>query len=309
MTEKNQEPFRLNAVFSERVWGKTDLTPWYPQTFEHAVGEAWLTTGECRVETGSNSGKRFADIVAEEPGLLGAACTEFPLLIKLLFPREKLSVQVHPDDEHAARIGGSARGKTECWYVLEAEPGASIALGFRDGVTLDDVHAALGRPEFEQLLHMQELHVGDMIYVDAGTVHAIGPGSTLLEVQQTSDTTFRLYDYGRPRELHLQAGFDVLRMKTAAGLVPPKKRENVTELIRTEYFIVERIDLSESASQELFTDDGPESIVPIAGNGTLTVDSEETQMQVGKATIVPASVRAYKVNGPCSVVRARVPRR
>ncbi len=141
--------------------------------------------------------------------------------MKLLFPNDKLSVQVHPDDAQAQAMG-QPRGKTECWYVLEAEPGATIALGLKTGATADVVRAAIAGGTMEDWMEWVPVSVGDMVFVDAGTVHAIGPGVVLLETQQTCDVTFRMYDYGRPRELHVEQALKVMRAKTAAGKVAPK---------------------------------------------------------------------------------------
>jgi mannose-6-phosphate isomerase len=144
----------------------------------------------------------------------------FPLLTKFLFPRDKLSVQVHPDDEGARRIGQPC-GKTECWYVLHSEPGAQVGLGLKPGTTKAEVEQAIHQTRMEQLLNWIEIRQGDMIYVDAGTVHAIGPGAVIVETQQNSDTTYRLYDYGRPRELHIEHGLAATRERTHAGKVTP----------------------------------------------------------------------------------------
>src|ERR1017187_3147181 len=223
-------PFRLAPWFSERPWGRRDLRPWYVDTgTTELVGEAWLTGPASVVETGAMAGQTLATVATEaREALLGAGGgVEFPLLVKLLFPNDKLSVQVHPDDAHALAMG-QPRGKTECWYVLEAEPGSTIALGLREGVTADSVRAAVADGTMEQLMQWVPVSVGDMVFVDAGTVHAIGPGVVLLETQQTSDTTFRLYDYGRPRELHVEQALQVMKMQTAAGTLyqPPLKKSS-----------------------------------------------------------------------------------
>src|ERR1019366_6772916 len=221
-------PFRLAPWFSPRPWGRKDLRPWYAATgTTEPVGEAWLTGPESVVETGAMAGQTLAAVTAEAgEALLGAldqiGGPEFPLLVKLLFPSDKLSVQVHPDDAHAQAMG-QPRGKTECWYVLEAEPGATIALGMKPGATPDVVRAAIADGTMEEWMEWVPVSVGDMVFVDAGTVHAIGPGVVLLETQQTSDVTFRLYDYGRPRELHVEQALRVMKMHTAAGKVEPKK--------------------------------------------------------------------------------------
>ena len=151
--------------------------------------------------------------------------TRFPLLIKFLFPKEKLSVQVHPDDEGAARVGQPC-GKTECWYVLRAEPGAQMGLGLKPGTSKAEVEAAIRENRMEHLLNWIDVHEGDMIYVDAGTVHAIGGGAVIVETQQNSDTTYRLYDYGRPRELHIADGLRATKEQTHAGKVDCRTAAN-----------------------------------------------------------------------------------
>src|SRR5947209_640504 len=129
---KRLEPFVLGVRFSERPWGRMTLAPWYSTPFTKPVGEAWLTGELCVVESGPYAGFLLRQMEKKfRKALLGEGRTHFPLLVKLLFPQDKLSVQVHPDDAHAAALGGSARGKTECWYVLEAAPGASLSLGLK----------------------------------------------------------------------------------------------------------------------------------------------------------------------------------
>ena len=246
MTNRKLGPFRLAPWFSPRPWGRKDLRPWYADTgTTEPVGEAWLTGPESVVETGAFAGKTLAAVAAEAgEGLLGAGGgTEFPLLVKLLFPNDKLSVQVHPDDAHAQAMG-QPRGKTECWYVLEAEPGATIMLGLKPGATADVVRAAIAAGTMEEWMEFVPVAVGDMVFVDAGTVHAIGPGVVLLETQQTSDTTFRMYDYGRPRELHVEQALKVMKTETAAGKVAPRAMDGFVRLIEQKYFVVDRYDVA-----------------------------------------------------------------
>src|SRR6202046_3113939 len=243
-------PFRCKPWFSERVWGKKDLKPWFADTgTTELVGEAWLTGPQCVVETGLFEGETLTEVGEELGG-------EFPLLVKILFPKEKLSVQVHPDDAQAKALG-ETRGKTECWYVLEAEPGATVALGLKPGVGAKEVAASVDSGTMESLMQHVPVSVGDMLFVDAGTVHAIGPGVVLLETQQTSDVTYRLYDYGRPRELHLEKGLQVMKAKTAAGEVPPRAMDGFTRLIEQQYFVVDRFELGKAK----------ETVVSFAGPG------------------------------------------
>jgi mannose-6-phosphate isomerase len=284
-------PFRLAPWFSPRPWGRRDLRPWYAATgTTEPVGEAWLTGPESAVETGEMAGRTLAAVAAEaSEALLGTGSGgEFPLLVKLLFPNDKLSVQVHPDDAHAQAMG-EPRGKTECWYVLQAKPGATIALGLREGATVDAVRAAIAAGTLEELLQWVPVQAGDMVFVDAGTVHAIGPGVVFLETQQTCDLTFRMYDYGRPRELHTEQALRVIRMKTSAGMVKPVAMDGFTRLIAQKYFVVDRYEV----------DAGRGAVIPIAEAGCLVgldgaamvecAGTAPVELLRGQAVVTPAS--------------------
>ena len=237
-------PFRLEPRFVPRIWGFRDLRPWFDCVAEdEPIGEVWLTGDECRVATGPHAGKRFADLFREAHArLLGedAPERESPLLIKMLFAREKLSVQVHPDDALAQR-GGQPRGKTECWYALAAEAGAQVALGLKPGTTVAQVRQQIADGTLESSLNALSVAKGDMIFVDAGTVHAIWPGSILLETQQNCDITYRMFDYGRPRELHVEKSLESTKLQTRAGKVAPRQLADRTVLLASEYFRIERI--------------------------------------------------------------------
>ena len=272
-------PFRLKPWFSERVWGKRDLRPWYEDTgTTELVGEAWLTGPQCVVETGELEGRTFASVAAELGG-------EFPLLVKLLFPNEKLSVQVHPDDAQAQAFG-EVRGKTECWYVLEAEPGAAVALGLKDGAGREQVAAAIADGTMESLMEWVPVEVGDMLFVDAGTVHAIGPGVVLLETQQTRDVTYRLYDYGRPRELHLEKGLAVMKAKTQAGKVKPREMDGFTRLIEQKYFAVDRFELGKMDEARVSME-GQGCLVGLRGTVSVITPGDEVELLPGQAVVIP----------------------
>jgi mannose-6-phosphate isomerase len=271
-------PFRLKPWFSERPWGKRDLRPWYGDTgTKELVGEAWLTGPQCVVETGPFAGRTLASVSTELGG-------EFPLLVKLLFPAEKLSVQVHPDDAWARKFG-ETRGKTECWYVLESEPGAPVALGLKEGVDVSVIKAAIADGTMESLLEWVPVSVGDMLFVDAGTVHAIAPGVVLLETQQTSDITYRLYDYGRPRELHLEKGLQVIKTKTQAGKVAPKQMEGFIRLIEQRYFIVDRFEIAD-AGETAVDFSGPGCLVALSGSAAVITEHGQVELKVGEAVVV-----------------------
>jgi mannose-6-phosphate isomerase len=254
-------PFRIDPVFTARVWGFRDLRPWYDRVAAgDPIGEVWLTGDDCTVATGPHGGKRLGALFKEEhAALLGADASvadspfppqaDSPLLIKTIFAKEKLSVQVHPDDTMARKYG-EPRGKTECWYALQAEPGAEVAVGVKHGTTLSEIEEGIRAGTLERSLNMAPVSVGDMIFVDAGTVHAIWPGSILLETQQYSDVTYRMYDYGRPRELHIAKSLEATKLVTRAGKVAPRELADRTVLIDVEYFRMERIPVNGKITSE-----------------------------------------------------------
>jgi mannose-6-phosphate isomerase len=164
---------KLERQYVEKPWGRTQLPPMFDQPDGERVGEVWFTSGE-----------------------------ELPLLAKYIFTSERLSIQVHPNDEQA-RQRGLAQGKSECWYILDAEPGSTLGLGLKREVDSDELRAAALDGSIERLIDWRPAAAGDFIFVPSGTIHAIGAGISLLEFQQNADVTYRLYDYGRPRELHL----------------------------------------------------------------------------------------------------------
>lgn len=186
---------KLQRQNIEKPWGRTYLSPVFGTEFAKPIGEVWF---------GSDS--------------------SMPLLAKYLFTSERLSVQVHPNDAQA-RQRGLARGKTECWFVLDAEPGATIGLGLRRPLTPDQVRSAALDGSIVDAMQWRPVSAGDFFYVPSGTIHAIGGGISLLEFQQNSDATYRLYDYGRPRELHIE---DAVAVATL-GEYPPELAQRVDE--------------------------------------------------------------------------------
>jgi len=264
-------PFRIEPVFTARVWGFRDLRPWYDRPTEaQPIGEVWLTGDDCIVATGPHSGEKLGSLFSTHcSALLGAQAFAggSPLLIKVIFAKEKLSVQVHPDDKMAQKYG-QPRGKTECWYVLAADPGAQVAAGLKPGTTLANLQQGIRDGTLENSLSVLSVHAGDMVFVDAGTVHAIWPGPILLETQQNSDITYRMYDYGRPRELHLEKSLEAVRFDTRAGKIAPRQSNGRTVLIDVEYFRVERIPVSGTiSSQQLRANEKPGLAYLFAASG------------------------------------------
>ena len=311
-------PLLLLPEFSPRPWGATDLSPIYAgRKFPEKIGEAWLTGDECRVANGPLAGQRLAEL-AERYGreLVGDAAREanrFPLLMKFLFPHDKLSVQVHPDDACAQRVG-QPWGKTECWYVLHAEKGAQVALGLKPGTTRQQLEQAIRETRAEELLNWIDIHSGEMIYVAGGTVHAIAAGSILVETQQSSDTTYRLYDYGRPRPLHLEQGLQAVKEKTASGRVknPARNGWQRQELIAAPFFVVEKFALRDPREFTTLEENRRLVEILVAVNGCGVVEARGAQpvtFAPGEAVVVPACSADFRVRPQWSVefLRARVP--
>jgi mannose-6-phosphate isomerase len=300
-------PIALKPIFQERIWGVETLPAWYPQpTPGHPIGEAWLTAETCVAASGPFAGKSLAELAGLHPeAFANTSGKGFPLLIKTLFPREKLSVQVHPNDAEALALG-QPRGKTECWYVLSADPGATVAVGFREPLTLAEVRDAIAARTLEDKLAYIPVKAGDMVFVDAGTVHAIGPGMVVLETQQYSDVTYRLYDYGRPRELHIDAGLAVSRTTSAAGLVPPTPMAGFTRLATSAYFVVDHFKLTSTPAplgaptrlQMLFALTEGVSVDSVSGSIDLTA---------GSIVILPAEAVEYTLSGEGEVIRIAQP--
>jgi mannose-6-phosphate isomerase len=308
-------PLLLVPEFKERVWGTRDLRPFYTQVVSHEpIGEAWLTGDECKVANGPLQGRKLGDLCAERGaefvGTAAPVATRFPLLIKFLFPREKLSVQVHPDDELAQK-GGEPCGKTECWYVARAIAGAQVGLGVKAGTTREKFKRAIENKTAEQLLNWIDVKTGDLVYVDAGTVHAIGPNAIFIETQQNSDTTYRLYDYGRPRELHIDRGLEAMKETTHAGKAKPQNIDGHQLLVASPSFIVERFAAAEPIT--ITSDPGASSaqvLVASEGCGVIEVEgSQPVTFNKGEAVVIPASIGQFKLRPQWNVefLRMRLP--
>lgn len=196
---------RLTPSLREKIWGRTRLEPWFPNP-ARPTGEAWFLAPQ-----------------------------DLPLLVKLIFTSERLSVQVHPDDGEAGPAG-----KTEMWYILDAEPGATIALGFREPITRPRLREATLTGEIESLLQWLPVKPGETYFTPAHTVHAIGAGIVLCEIQQNSDVTYRLWDYGRPREIHVEQAVAIADLGVHRGAAQPKRLDgNREELVRSRHFNTE----------------------------------------------------------------------
>jgi len=311
-------------AFDPRPWGTYDLSPIYPnRAFEEKIGEAWLTGDDCKIANGPFTGQTLAQVSEKhQRELVGEAARDarrFPLLLKFLFPHEKLSVQVHPDDAQALRVN-QPWGKTECWYVAHAKLGAQIGLGLKPGVTVAQLEQSIHEKRAEELLNWVNVYSGDMIYVAGGTVHTLGPGSVIVETQQQSDTTYRLYDYGRPRELHLKEGLAAVKLNVASGKVVRPAPEQMSgssnrraSMVAAPYFVVDMFEMKDAQELSTRDDSGKSStqiLVAVEGCGVIEADgAEPVTMAKGDAVVVPASMEKFRVRPQWRLefLRARVP--
>ncbi len=329
-------PLTFKPVYKDYIWGGTRIAQRYGRRDAPArCAESWECStrpeGMSGVRDGPWHGRTLAELIENEDrtGLLGTAPngTGFPLLLKIIDAQKRLSVQVHPDESSAATVGGEP--KTEAWYILAAEPGACLYSGLQPGVSREQLRKAAADPDpadMLQLLKTQAVTAGDVIFVPGGRVHAIGEGILLLEVQQSSDTTFRLYDWGRvgsdgkPRPLHIDEALATIdwedrgRNRGATislqdftpqpGIFQPR--------VECRWFIIEQITLNETRTIE---NDGTSFHALFAAEGDVTAATPrgQTDVPAGTTLLMPAALARYTLqpateSGDTQLIRIRVPR-
>ena len=314
------EPTRIEPIFSPRIWGARSLAPLFPEksNLTEPLGEAWLTGVDCKIVTGPFAGKTLGDAWREMPadwrGTGLASTTDFPILVKFIFPNDKLSIQVHPDDAYAAAHEKAAggRGKTEMWHAVSAEPGAHVLAGLKPGVDKEKFLAALESQTLENLFEALPVHEGDTFFLPAGTPHTIGPGMVLCEVQEYSDLTYRVYDYGRvdaygkPRELHVEKAMTAMNFKTEKHIKtnPLTTKHNdmglammdrgLSILAACKYFATARWEISKTL--RLISD--PEAfrlLIVLSGAGQVVWGEGNSIYRAGECWFVPAELGEYSV--------------
>lgn len=324
-------PIRLEASLHETIWGgrKLEREKWKQlPDGDVAIGEAWETEISTIVQNGPHAGKTLSTLVDEwGPSLLGEQAMaifgpRFPLLAKFIDANANLSVQVHPEDTYAALHEGGKLGKTEFWYILAAEPDAKIVYGFKHDTQREAVQHAIERVKLEELLHEEPVSAGDIVFVPAGTVHAICCGVLLYELQEYSDVTYRMYDYGRltpsgqPRELHVERSLDVSHY-TAAHHVKAKPvvlsggtgyEERC--LVACRYFVTRELLLKEGASVQRDTADSCIILSSLGAEvrvhyGTALAQSES--LVRGQTMILPAALGTYRIEGSGALLFSYVP--
>lgn len=302
--------------YQERVWGGRKLATVLKKAipYEH-TGESWEiachANGQSIVRDGEFKGLSFRELLQREGDrIIGRSFHEgdqFPLLIKFIDAMEKLSVQVHPEDAYAKIHENGELGKSECWYIIEADPGAKLVAGLKEGVTKEIFEAKLKENCLEEVLHEVEVKAGDVLDIPAGLIHAIGDGILLAEVQQNSDTTYRVYDWGRvgldgrPRDLHIRQSLEVsdFDQRHSKELVQGKKsflgRNQITHFIKNSYFTLKELRLEEQlevkgkeAKFEIF--------ICVAGMGQIQYeDGESHDIVPGDSFLLPYEREDYRL--------------
>lgn len=279
-------PIQLLPIYRERIWGRESLAPYFSDTPRNQrIGEAWFTFEE----NATSAGRPLGELIREFPEILGAAAMPqypgvCPLLVKFLFTNARMSVQVHPDDEYAERHHQSL-GKTEAWYVMDAQLPGELAVGFRETLTPERLRSAAQSGEIDTLLEWRTVKPGELIFIPSGTVHAMGAGLTICEVQENSDLTYRLYDYGRARELHLEHAMRVSHLGRHECTTELKALgDGREELLACHYFRIERLRPKESIR---IRGDLAQYLVLIAVKGPAA----------GTAWLIPARSEELKMDG------------
>jgi mannose-6-phosphate isomerase len=328
-------PIRLQASLHETIWGGRRLgLNGFKQipSGNKAIGESWETALNTVAQNKPYAGKTLGALVEElGPALLGEQSiaiygNRFPLLAKFIDANDKLSVQVHPNDTYAFQYESGKLGKTEFWYVLDALPGSTIVHGFMDATSRAEVQKAIQTVSLEEMLHFETVSAGDVIFVPAGTVHAIGAGVLLYEVQEYSDITYRMYDYGRlnasgiPRELHIERSLDVAHYQRSSTVkvqsVAMTGCSGYTDrcLVACQYFLSHELIFQEqNGSYGYMNDQTSGSCIVLSSIGAQvrvrygnTLEYSE-ELDPGQTMVLPAALGHYCIEGYGRLLLSYVP--
>lgn len=306
---------RIEPVFHEKIWGGRKLETEFGYTIpDGPIGECWAISahpaGDCHVRNGAYAGMLLSSLWTEHHELFGAAEGDrFPLLIKFLDAAKDLSIQVHPDDAYAAEHEGGSLGKCECWYVLHADPNATIVVGQR-AKSPEEFGRLVEEGRWSELLNEVPVHAGDFFQIAPGTVHAIKGGTMVLETQQSSDITYRVYDYdrvqadGTKRELHLQKSLDVIDFGAkpiTSGRVSAPTTNGITQLVCCPRYTVWHVRATGTATLS-----SPKTFYcasVIEGTGR----ASGHELRKGDHFIVPAGYGTLRLEGDMQLIVSTVP--
>ncbi len=311
-------PMKLTPPCKDYLWGGTRLKTDYGKVTDlEKVAESWELSchkdGCSVIANGEFAGMTLPEYIEKQgKGVLGEDCKSFeyfPILVKLIDAKQSLSVQVHPNNEYAMRVEGEY-GKTEMWYIVDCDPGAELLYGFKDKISKEEFRRRIEDNTLLEVTNSVPVHKGDVFFIDAGTLHAIGKGILIAEIQQNSNTTYRIYDFGRlgadgkPRELHIDKAVDVTRLEPPTRSCKPQGEPQQhdgycsTLLASCEYFTVTRMDVEKSVS--LNADNKSfHSLLCLEGEATVQCNGQELSMKKGESIFLPAGTGAYTVSGAC----------
>ncbi len=315
--------------YQERVWGGQKLqTTFHKEVPFLHTGESWEVAchdnGHALIKNGPLQGMRLRDAIDAHPeammGDVKSKDEKFPLLLKFIDAKDQLSVQVHPEDEYAFIHENGELGKTEAWYIVEAEPGAKLIVGLKEGVTKQIFMDAIGSNSLEDVLNEVAVQKGDVINIPAGLIHAIGTGILLAEVQQNSDTTYRVYDWGRvgldgvAREMHVDKSLAVIDFegKHATALVEGLKKSyegyELITYIENKYFTLEKLVVSSDAKFSKAVDQF-ELFMCVEGEVTVSCEDNVVRIVSGDSFMIPACISKYEISGTAELIKTYVPKR
>lgn len=309
-------PLKFNNLYYNKIWGGRDFELFRDNLPESTIGESWDIAchphGTSVVANGIFKGTKLDELILlKDKELLGTKISKdcFPLLIKLINAKEKLSVQVHPDDEYAKEKEGEM-GKTEIWYVVEAFQGANLILGTKEQCTKAEFEKAIESGNLDKYMNKIEAKKGDVYYIKSGLIHAIGEGVIIAEIQENSDTTYRVYDYNRERELHIEKALEVvdlsLKVKKSIGVRIEKEGYNKSFLCLSKQFSLELYDVekffTENSDKERFY-----AFTCVEGEGEIIYEGGIENIKKGDSILVPASLGKYTFKGKMKVLKSYVP--
>lgn len=317
---ENDPMVKLKPAYKDYLWGGTKLRDVYHKDCDYAViAESWELSahpaGQSIVNCGKHKGMSFGDyldtIGKEAWGWKCSPLQQFPLMIKFIDAKEKLSVQVHPDDEYALQHENEY-GKNEMWYVIDSEPGAGLYVGFNRNVSRGEIEESIADQTIMELLNFYPTKPGDVFFIPAGTVHAIGAGNLICEIQQSSNSTYRLYDYNRKdkfgnlRELHIKKALDVLNYNQYI-LVDKSKRESAGEVILSSCKYFEAVIYEvESVHKVTLNHSMFYSVICIKGSGNLSLGARELSVTAGESVFIPATEGILKITGKLTVILSHI---
>lgn len=315
----NKQPIKLLPAFKDYLWGGTKLkTSYNKKTDLDIVAESWeLSThkdGQSTVNGGEFDGLTLTEYI-EQNGkeCLGANALKFsyfPILIKFIDALGNLSIQVHPDDEYAMRVEGEY-GKTEMWYILECDKGAYLYYGVNREVTREEFKERIKNNTLLEILNKVPIHKGDVFFIPAGTIHAICSGTVICEIQQNSNTTYRVYDYdrrdknGNPRELHIDKAIEVSRLTPLPEIKKADRTAKDAMLASCDKFTVRRL-LVDAPMTVTIGEDCFHSLIVTEGSGTLEMNGAEYSLEKGDSIFIPAQNSDYTLKGNCCVILSYV---